>query len=137
MPTVTGMHPSNSFMDGSVIDSFLPIFSILITALRAIIQCGELQTLVPTVPEERASPMCTLLFSCMLFQFFFVRFFFKPSLLLFVFLLLVAFLFLLTLPLVKENACSPLPGTLAVGVLDRQPTKGSTRGRWTWPRRDR
>jgi hypothetical protein len=24
-----------------------------------------------------------------------------------------------------------------VGVLDRQPTKGSTRGRWMWPRRDR
>jgi hypothetical protein len=23
-----------------------------------------------------------------------------------------------------------------VGVLDRQPTKGSTRGRWIWPRRD-
>jgi hypothetical protein len=62
-PTVTGMHPSNSFMDRSAIDSFLPIFSILITAFRAIIQCGELQTLVPAVPEERAPPMCTLLFS--------------------------------------------------------------------------
>jgi hypothetical protein len=24
-----------------------------------------------------------------------------------------------------------------VGVLDRQPTKGSTRSRWMWPRRDR
>jgi hypothetical protein len=23
-----------------------------------------------------------------------------------------------------------------VGVLDRQPTKGSTRGGWMWPRRD-
>jgi hypothetical protein len=23
-----------------------------------------------------------------------------------------------------------------VGVLDRQPTKGSTRSRWMWPRRD-
>jgi hypothetical protein len=91
-------------MDGSVIDSFLPIFSVLITAFRAILQCGELQTLVPAMPEECASPMCTLLFPCMLFQLYSVRFFFKPLLLLFVFLLLVAFLFLLTLPLVKENA---------------------------------
>jgi hypothetical protein len=66
-PTVTGMDPSNSFMDGLAIDSFLPIFSILITAFRAIAQCGELQTLIPAVPEERASPMCMILFSCMLF----------------------------------------------------------------------
>jgi hypothetical protein len=93
-------------MDGSAIGSFLPIFSILITAFRAIVQCGELQTLVPAMSEECASPMCTLLFSCMLFQFSLVRFFFKPPLLLFVNLLLVAFLFLLTLPLVKENTCS-------------------------------
>jgi hypothetical protein len=93
-------------MDGSAIDSFLPIPSVLITAFRAIVQCGELQTLVPAMPEECASPMCTLLFSCMLFHFSSVRFFFKPPLLLFVFLLLVAFLLLLTLPFVKENACS-------------------------------
>jgi hypothetical protein len=93
-------------MDGSAIDSFLPIFSVLITAFRAIVQCGELQTLVLAMLEECASPMCTLLFPCMLFQLSPVRFFFKPPLLLFVFLLLVAFLFLLTLPLVKENACS-------------------------------
>jgi hypothetical protein len=31
----------------------------------------------------------------------------------------------------------PLPGVPAVGVLDRQPTKGSTRSRWMWPRRAR
>jgi hypothetical protein len=105
-PTVTGMYPSNSFMDRSAIGSFLPIFSILITAFTTIVQCGELQALAPAMPEECAPPMCTLLFSCMLFQFSSVRFFFKPPLLLFVFLLLVAFLFLLTLPLVKENACS-------------------------------
>jgi hypothetical protein len=42
----------------------------------------------------------------MLFQLSSVCFFFKPSLLLFVFLPLVAFLFLLMLPLVKENARS-------------------------------
>jgi hypothetical protein len=93
-------------MDGSAIDSFLPILSILVTAFRAIVQCGELQTLVPAVPEERAAPMCTLLFSCMLFQLSSVCFFFKSPLLLFVFLLLVAFLFLLTLPFVKKNTCS-------------------------------
>jgi hypothetical protein len=92
-------------MDGSAIDSFLPIFSVLITAFRAILQCEEFQALVPAMPEECTSPMCTLLFLCMLFQLSSVRFFFKPPLLLFVFLLLVAFLFLLTLPLVKENAC--------------------------------
>jgi hypothetical protein len=100
------MYPSNSFTDGSAIDSFLPIFNVLVTAFRAILQCGELQTLVPAMPEECASPMCTLLLSCVLFKLSSVRFFFKPPLPLFVFLLLVAFLFLLTLPLVKENACS-------------------------------
>jgi hypothetical protein len=105
-PTVIKMYPSNSLVDGSAIDSFLPILSVLITAFRAIVQCGELQTLVPAMPEECASPMCTLLFPCMLLQFSSARFFFKPPLLLFVFLLLVAFLFLLTLALVKENACS-------------------------------
>jgi hypothetical protein len=93
-------------MDGSVIDSFLPIFSVLITAFRAILQCGEFQALVPAMPEECASPMCTLLFPCMLFQLSSVCFFFKPPIFLFVFLLLVAFLFLLTLSLVKENARS-------------------------------
>jgi hypothetical protein len=54
-------------MDRSAIDSFLPVFRIFITALRAILQSGELQTLVPAMPEECASLMCTLLFSCMLF----------------------------------------------------------------------
>jgi hypothetical protein len=92
-------------MDGSTIDSFLPIFSVLVTSFRAILQCGEVQTLVPAVPEERASLMCTLLFSCMLLQFSSVHFFFKSLLLLFVSLLLVAFFFLLMLTLVKENAC--------------------------------
>jgi hypothetical protein len=28
-------------------------------------------------------------------------------------------------------------GGSTVGVLNRQPTKGSTRSRWMWPRRDR
>jgi hypothetical protein len=89
-----------------MIDSFLPIFSVLITAFRTILQCGEFQALVPAMPEECATPMCTLLFPRVLFQLSSVRFFFKPPLLLFVFLPLVAFLFLLTLPLVKENARS-------------------------------
>jgi hypothetical protein len=92
-------------MDGSAIDSFLPVFRILITALRAILQCGELQAFVPAMPKECASLVCTLLFPCMLFQFSSACLFFKPAPLLFIFLLLVAFLFLLTLPLVKENAC--------------------------------
>jgi hypothetical protein len=41
-PTVTRMHPSNSFMDGSAIDSILPVLSIFVTAFGAIVQRGEL-----------------------------------------------------------------------------------------------
>jgi hypothetical protein len=107
-PTVTRMYPSNSFIDGSAIDSILPILSVFVTSFRAIVQRGELQTLIPAVPEEHKSPMRTLLFSCMFFPFSSMRFLFKPLLLLLVFLFLVAFFLLLTLPLVKENACSHL-----------------------------
>jgi hypothetical protein len=64
-PTVTTMNPSNSFMDGSAIDSILPILSVFITAFMAIVQCRKLQALIPAMPEERTSLMCTLLFSCM------------------------------------------------------------------------
>jgi hypothetical protein len=92
-------------MDGSAIDSFLPVFRISITALRAVPQCGKLQAFVPAVPEECASLMCTLLFPRVLFQFFHARLFFKPAPLLLVSLPLVAFFFLLTLPFVEENAC--------------------------------
>jgi hypothetical protein len=90
-------------MDRSAIDSILPILSVFVTAFRTIVQRGELQTLIPAVLEERTSPMRTLLLSCMFFSFSPLRFFFKPSLLLLVLLFLVAFLLLLTLPLVKEN----------------------------------
>jgi hypothetical protein len=62
-PTVTGMHPSNSFMDGLAIDSILPILSVFVTAFRTIVQRGEFQTFIPAVPEERTSPMRTLLLS--------------------------------------------------------------------------
>jgi hypothetical protein len=75
---VIRMHPSNSLMDGSAIDSFLPVFRVLVTALRTIPQCGELQAFVPAVSEECASPVCTLLFPRVLFQFFPAHFFFKP-----------------------------------------------------------
>jgi hypothetical protein len=103
VPTVTRMCPSNSLMDGSAIDSILPILSVFVTVFRTIVQRGELQTFIPAVPEERTSPMRTLLLSCMLFSFSPVQFFFKPSFLLLVVLFLVAFFLLLTLPLVKEN----------------------------------
>jgi hypothetical protein len=66
-PTITRMYPSNFFMEGSAIDSILPILSVLVTAFRAIVQCRKLQPLVPAMPEERTSPMCMLLFSCMFF----------------------------------------------------------------------
>jgi hypothetical protein len=83
--TVTRMYPSNSFMDGSAIDS------VFVTTFRTIVQHGDLQTLIPAVPEERTSPMRTLLLSCMVFSFSPMHFFFKPSLLLLVFLFLVVF----------------------------------------------
>jgi hypothetical protein len=105
-PTVTGMYPSNSFMEGSTIDSILPILLVFVTAFRTIVQCGELQTFIPAVLEERTSPMRTLLLSCTFFSFSPVRFFFKPPFLLLVLLFLVAFFLLLTLPLVKENTRS-------------------------------
>jgi hypothetical protein len=101
--TVFGMYPSNSFMDGSAIDSILPILSVFVTAFRTIIQRGEFQTFIPAVPEECTSPMRTLLLSCMFFSFSPMLFLFKPSLLLLVLLFLVAFFLLLTLSLVKEN----------------------------------
>jgi hypothetical protein len=106
--TDTRIYPSNSFMDGSAIDSILPILSVLVTAFKAIVQRGEFQTLIPAVPEKHTSPMRTLLFSCMFFSLSSVRFLFKPPLFLLVFLFLVAFFLLLTLPLVKENTCSHL-----------------------------
>jgi hypothetical protein len=40
-PIVIKMYPSNSLMDGSAIDSLLPIFKVLVTALRAVPQCGK------------------------------------------------------------------------------------------------
>jgi hypothetical protein len=66
-PTATRMYPSNSFMDGSAIDSILPILSVLVTAFRAIVQRRKLQTLIPTMPEEHTPPMCMLLLSRMIF----------------------------------------------------------------------
>jgi hypothetical protein len=93
----------NSFMDGSAIGNILPVFSIFVTALRAIILHGKFQTLIPAVSEEGTSPMCTLLLSHILFLFLPAHFFFTSPLLLFVLMLLVVLLFLLTLPLVEEN----------------------------------
>jgi hypothetical protein len=40
-PIVTGMYPSNSFMDGSAIDSLLPIFEVPVTAFGAVSQCRK------------------------------------------------------------------------------------------------
>jgi hypothetical protein len=40
-PIVARMYPSNSFMEGSVIDSILPILSIFVTAFRTTVQRGE------------------------------------------------------------------------------------------------
>jgi hypothetical protein len=90
-PIVTRIYPSNSFMDGSAIGSFLPILKVFITALRAVSQCRKFQAFIPAVPEERAPPMCTLLFARVLLQFSLVRFFLGPASLFLVPPLLVAF----------------------------------------------
>jgi hypothetical protein len=92
-------------MDGSVIGNILPVFGILVAAFRAVILRGKFQTLIPTVSEEGTSPMCTLLLSHILFLFLPAHLFFISPVLLFVFTLLVALLFLLTLPL-EENTRS-------------------------------
>jgi hypothetical protein len=91
-------------MDGSAIDSLLPIFKVLVTALRAVPQCGEFQTLIPAVSEECAPQMCTLVFPRVPLQFFPARLFLKPAPLLLVSLPLVALFLLLKLPFVEEDA---------------------------------
>jgi hypothetical protein len=78
-------------MDGSAIDSFLPILKISITALRAVSQCRKFQAFIPAMPEECAPPMCTLLLLRVLLQFSPARFFLGPASLLLVSPLLVAF----------------------------------------------
>jgi hypothetical protein len=93
-------------MDRSAIGNILPVFSIFVTASRAIILRGKFQTLILAVSEEGTSPMCTLLLSLILFSFFPAHLFFVSPLLLFVLMLLVALLFLPTLPLVEENTRS-------------------------------
>jgi hypothetical protein len=93
-------------MDGSAIGKVLPVFGILVAAFGVVILRGKFQTLIPTVYEEVTPPMCTLLLSHILFLFFPAHLFFISSLVLFVFMLLVALLFLLTLPLVEENTRS-------------------------------
>jgi hypothetical protein len=90
-PIVTGMYPSNSFMDGSAIESLLPIFKVPVTAFRAVSQCRKFQALIPAVSEECTPPMCTLLFPRVLVQFFPARFFLSPAPLILVSPLLAAF----------------------------------------------
>jgi hypothetical protein len=75
---LTGMYPSNSFMDGSAIGSFLPILKVPITALRVVSQRRKFQPLVPAVPEECAPPVCALLLARILLQISPARFFFGP-----------------------------------------------------------
>jgi hypothetical protein len=93
-------------MDGSTIGNVLPVLGILVAAFGAIILRGKFQTLIPAVSEEGTSPMCALLFSYIFFLFLPAHLFFISPLLLFVLTLLVALLFLLTLPFVEENTRS-------------------------------
>jgi hypothetical protein len=58
------------------------------------------------VSEEGTSPMCTPLLSHIFFLFLPAHIFFISPLLLFVLMLLVALLFLLTLPFIEENTRS-------------------------------
>jgi hypothetical protein len=55
-PTVTRIYSPNSFVNGSAIDSSLPVFNVLIAALRAIIQRRKFQALIPAMPEEMRIP---------------------------------------------------------------------------------
>jgi hypothetical protein len=105
-PILTGMYPSNSFMDGSAIGSFLPILKVPIAALRAVSQRRKLQPLVLAVPEECAPPVCALLLARILLQISPARFFFGPASLLIVLSFLVALFLQLALPLVEEDARS-------------------------------
>jgi hypothetical protein len=89
-------------MDGSAIGSPLPVLKILVTALRAVPQRGQLQTFVPTVPEERTSPVRTLLLARVLLQVSSACLFFGSASFLLVFSLLVTLLFHLALPLIEE-----------------------------------
>jgi hypothetical protein len=91
-PIVTGMYPSNSFMDGSAIGSFLPILKVPVAALRAVSQRRKLQSFVPAVPEKCAPPMCALLLARVLLQVSPVCFFLGPASLLLVLSFLVALL---------------------------------------------
>jgi hypothetical protein len=89
-PILTGMYPSNSFMDGSAISSFLPILKVSVAVLRAVSQRRKLQSFVPAVPEECAPPMCALLLARVLLQISPARFFFRPASLLLVLSFLIA-----------------------------------------------
>jgi hypothetical protein len=84
------MYPSNSFMDGSAIDSFLPILKVSVATLMVVSQRRKLQSFVPAVTEECAPPMCALLLARVLLQVSPARFFFGPASLLLVLLFLVA-----------------------------------------------
>jgi hypothetical protein len=90
-PIVTGMYPSNSFMDGSAIGNFLPVLKVSVTALRAVSQCRKLQAFIPAVPEACAPPMRTLLLTHVLLHFSSARFFLRPAPFFLVPPLLVAF----------------------------------------------
>jgi hypothetical protein len=89
-PILTGMYPSNSFMDRSAIGSFLPKLEVPIAALRAVSQRRKFQPLVPAVPEECAPPMRALLLARVLFQISPARVFFGPAPLLLVLSFMVA-----------------------------------------------
>jgi hypothetical protein len=91
-------------MDGSAIGSLLPVLEIPITALRAVLQRGQLQTFVPTVLEERTSPVRALLLARVLLQVSSACLLFGSAPLLLVLPLLLALFFQLALPLIEEDA---------------------------------
>jgi hypothetical protein len=107
-PIPVRVDPSKSLMDGSAIGSFLPVLNIPVAAFRTVLQCGQLQTLIPAMPEEGASPVCALLLARVLLLVPSARLFFGSALLLLVAPLLVALFLYLALPFVEENArCHP------------------------------
>jgi Na+-transporting NADH:ubiquinone oxidoreductase subunit NqrD len=100
--------PSNSFMDGSAIGSFLPVLNISVAAFRTVLQHGQLQPLIPAMPEEGASPVRALLLARILLLVPPARLFIGSALLLLIAPFLITLFLNLALPLVEEDArCHP------------------------------
>jgi hypothetical protein len=104
VPILVEVDHSNSLVDGLAIGSLLLVLNISVTAFGTVPQRGQLQTLIPAMPEEGTFPVRALLLVRVLLLVPSVCFFFGSALLLLVASLLVALFLHLVLPLVEEDA---------------------------------